>query len=141
LNTLLRRRLALLDTPAYRPLLAAGLRGIEREALRVTRDGALSQTEHPKALGSALCHTQITTDYSEALLEFITPALSGTACLDELERIHRFAVSCLQGEQLWSASMPCPLPDEEYIPIQRISAALRQNHAMYCRYSLQLFLR
>jgi len=117
LNKLLQRRLALLDTPAHRSLLAAGLRGIEREALRVTRDGQLSQTAHPKALGSALCHGQITTDYSEALLEFITPALSGTDCLQDLERIHRFAASRLQGEWLWSASMPCRLPDEADIPI------------------------
>jgi len=117
LNKLLHRRLALLDTPEHRLLLSAGLRGIEREALRVTKDGQLAQTVHPKALGSALCHTQITTDYSEALLEFITPALSGTACLQDLERIHRFAASRLQGEQLWSASMPCRLPDEADIPI------------------------
>jgi len=119
LNKLLHRRLALLDTPSNRPLLSAGLRGIEREALRVTVDGRLAQTPHPKALGSALCHPQITTDYSESLLEFITPALSGTACLQELERIHRFTLSRLQNERLWSASMPCPLPAEAEIPIAR----------------------
>jgi len=123
LNKLLHRRLALLDTPTNRPLLNGGLRGIEREALRVTLDGYLAQTAHPQALGSALCHPQITTDYSESLLEFITPATSGIACLDDLERIHRFTASCLRGERLWSASMPCPLPDEAEIPIARYGNA------------------
>jgi len=119
LNKLLHRRLSLLDTPENRPLLAGGLRGIEREALRVTEDGQLAQTPHPQVLGSALCHAQITTDYSEALLEFITPALKGVDCLEDLERIHRFAVSRLQRQRLWSASMPCRLPDEAAIPIAR----------------------
>jgi len=123
LNKLLHRRLALLDTKVNRPLLSAGLRGIEREALRVTLGGELAQTPHPHALGSALCHPQITTDYSESLLEFITPALSGTACLQALERIHRFSASRLQNERLWSASMPCPLPDEADIPIARYGNA------------------
>jgi glutamate--cysteine ligase len=49
------------------------LRGIERETLRMQPDGYLSQQPHPVALGSALTHPHITTDYSEALLEFITP--------------------------------------------------------------------
>ena len=47
-------------------------RGIEKESLRITPAGKLAQTAHPAALGSALTHPCITTDYSEALLEFIT---------------------------------------------------------------------
>ena len=54
-------------------LLRDGRKGIEKESLRITRDGLIAQTAHPKALGSALTHPHITTDYSEALLEFITP--------------------------------------------------------------------
>ena len=50
-------------------------RGIEKESLRVTTDQAtLAQTPHPTELGSTLTHPAITTDYSEALIEFITPA-------------------------------------------------------------------
>ena len=49
------------------------LRGIERESLRMQSNGFLSQADHPKSLGSALTHPHITTDYSEALMEFITP--------------------------------------------------------------------
>ena len=45
------------------------LRGIERESLRMQSSGFLSQAGHPQALGSALTHPHITTDYSEALME------------------------------------------------------------------------
>ena len=55
-------------------LLYGGLKGIEKEALRVGRDGALSMLDHPIGLGSALTNRYITTDFSESLLEFVTPA-------------------------------------------------------------------
>ena len=48
-------------------------RGYERECLRVDASGHLAQTPHPLTLGSKLTHPWITTDYGEALLEFITP--------------------------------------------------------------------
>ena len=60
-----------LSEPATRALLGQINRGIEKESLRITPDGRLAQTPHPAALGSALTHPSITTDYSEALLEFI----------------------------------------------------------------------
>lgn len=67
----------------------------------------------------------ITTDYSEALLEFITPTETDVAdTLGDLERIHRFASSKLDGEYLWSPSMPCELPDEESIPIARYGSSM-----------------
>jgi glutamate--cysteine ligase len=47
-------------------------RGIEKESLRVRPDGRLAATPHPKALGSALTHPHITTDFSESQLELIT---------------------------------------------------------------------
>ena len=118
MRNLLIRRLALLDTDAHRDLLAQGLRGIERETLRADAHGDLALTPHPRALGSALTHPQITTDYSESLLEFITPAEHDIAtALTELDAIHRFVYTELGDEILWSQSMPCRLPDEEAIPI------------------------
>ncbi len=118
MSDLLNRRLALLGERANLSLLEQCLHGIERECLRVTGDGHLAQTPHPKALGSALTNEQITTDYSESLLEFITPALTKPAdTLRSLDKIHRFAYSKLGDEYLWSPSMPCPLPAEEDIPI------------------------
>ena len=118
MSDLLTRRLALLGEPAHLPLLGQALHGIEREGLRVDAAGHLAQTAHPRRLGSALTHPQITTDYSEALLEFITATARDPAdTLAELEQIHRFASSQLGDELLWSPSMPGPLPDEADIPI------------------------
>ncbi|MDP3848514.1 MAG: glutamate--cysteine ligase [Pseudomonas sp.] len=124
MNSLLPRRLGLLAEPANLPLLSQCLHGIERECLRVDADGQLALTPHPQALGSALTHAQITTDYSESLLEFITPAEPDAAqTLADLEQIHRAAYSQLGDELLWSPSMPCPLPSEEQIPIARYGSS------------------
>lgn len=118
MSELLNRRLALLGERANLSLLEQCLHGIERECLRVTGEGRLAQTPHPEELGSALTNEQITTDYSESLLEFITPALPDPAdTLASLDKIHRFAYSKLGTEYLWSPSMPCPLPAEADIPI------------------------
>lgn len=95
-------------------------RGIERETLRMQANGFLSQTAHPKGLGSALTHSKITTDYSEALLEFITSPKSSIAdALAELQEIHAVVQQHLpNGEKLWSMSMPCMLDEqEENIPL------------------------
>lgn len=147
MNDLLKRRLALFAEDAYRPLLAKGLRGIERETLRVDQHGNLATTPHPAELGSALTNPQITTDYSESLLEFITPAEPDIAtALTELDAIHRFTYSQLGDELLWSESMPCHLPDEDQIPIAwygnshigmlkhvyRRGLALRYGRTMQC---------
>ena len=143
----LSRRLALLDDDEHRSLLGQGLRGIERETLRVDPRGNLAATMHPVALGSALTHPQITTDYAEALLEFITPAEHDIATtLHQLDAIHRFAYQHLGDEMLWSESMPGELPAEEDIEIAyygksnigtlkhvyRRGLALRYGKAMQC---------
>ncbi len=95
-------------------------RGIERESLRATPSGALAMTPHPRALGAALTHPHITTDYSESQLEFVTGVHdSPEACLEELLRIHQVAVRALGDEMLWVSSMPCTLPADENIPIGR----------------------
>lgn len=96
-------------------LLKGMLRGIERESLRMQSDGFISQADHPITLGSALTHPHITTDYSEALMEFITPPKSTISeTLEYLEDIHAFANASLpEGEKLWPMSMPCMLDDEE----------------------------
>ena len=69
----LQAQLQNLAQPERKALLGKIGRGIEKESLRVTPEGKLAQTPHPAGLGSALTHSSITTDYSEALLEFITP--------------------------------------------------------------------
>ena len=98
-------------------LLKGMLRGIERESLRMQSNGFLSQKNHPDALGSALTHPHITTDYSEALMEFITtPKTTIAAALDELRDIHSVVYQQLEeGERLWPLSMPCMLDDRSNI--------------------------
>lgn len=91
------------------------LRGIERESLRMQSNGFLSQASHPRALGSALTHPHITTDYSEALMEFITPPKETIPeALQYLADIHAVVHRHLEnGEKLWPLSMPCMLDDQE----------------------------
>ena len=100
--------------------LAGGLRGVEKEALRISPDGFLAQTAHPVALGSALTNRYITTDFSEALLEFVTPAFPSTwEALRFLCDIHQFTYAHLGDEMLWTASMPCRIPTGREIPLAR----------------------
>ncbi|KPJ90018.1 MAG: glutamate--cysteine ligase [Gammaproteobacteria bacterium SG8_11] len=92
--------------------------GLEKESLRVSDQGKIAQTPHPAALGSALTHPYITTDYSEALLELITPPLASiSAALEFLQQTHQFVYSKLGNEILWSTSMPCIVTGEASIPI------------------------
>ena len=122
-------RQARLNTFAQAPAnatLAGILRGLEKESLRVTSEGTLAQTEHPASLGSALKHPHITTDYSEALLEFITEPFDNIpALLQKLDDIHRFTYQQLASnkELLWPASMPCALPADVEIPVARYGSA------------------
>ena len=109
---------------AQGPERLAGIRrGIEKEGLRVLPTGGLALTPHPLALGSALTHPHITTDYSESQIELITGAHRGVQdCLDELTEVHQFVYRVLQaqgGEMLWVSSMPCGLPTDETIPLAR----------------------
>ena len=87
--------------------MSGGLRGVERECLRITPTGGVAATPHPEQLGSALAHRYITTDFGEALLELITPPAKNTRDVtDWLAALHEFVLERLSGEQIWPASMP-----------------------------------
>jgi glutamate--cysteine ligase len=117
---LFERRLNALTAAGDGSPLQCGLRGMEKESLRVTPEGFIAPTDHPRALGSALTNRYITTDYSEALIEFITPPERSTAAaLGFLADIHQFAYQHLGDELLWALSMPCRIRSEEDIPIAR----------------------
>ena len=99
---------------------SSGRKGIEKESLRIDAEGYLSKTAHPAALGSALTNRYITTDFSEALLEFVTPAYRNTwEALRAVCDTHQFTYANLGEELLWVASMPCRIPDEGDIPLAR----------------------
>ena len=112
------KRMAWFTSETVRQTLTLMARGIERETLRVDRDGRIAKTPHPTALGATLCHESITTDYSEALLELITkPHNSIDQCLQELEHLHGFVQHNLDDEYLWPLSMPPAIAHENDIPI------------------------
>src|SRR5262245_57901294 len=105
-------------------VLGALNRGIEKESLRVRPDGSLATTPHPAALGSALTHPHLTTDFSESQLELITGVnTSAEGCIAELTAIHQAVYRAIGDELLWCASMPCRLPDEAVIPIGRYGSS------------------
>ena len=101
-------------TPREDHWIAGMRRGIEREALRVTPQGDLAQTPHPAALGQTVTHSAITTDYSESLLEFITPLCESPEQAERfLEDAQRETLKHMGDELLWPNSMPCRLPERE----------------------------
>ncbi len=113
----LAERLAALSPARLRGM----LRGIEKESLRAQPSGSLALTPHSAALGSALTHPHITTDFSESQLELVTGVHTRVeAALQELTEIHQFTCRTLAkegDEMLWASSMPCGLPADETIPI------------------------
>ncbi|MFK5948442.1 MAG: glutamate--cysteine ligase [Methylococcales bacterium] len=118
LNPLQSNKLNYLLEQNKQHLLVGGLKGIEKESLRISKVGNISQLPHPSVLGSALTHPHITTDYSEALLEFITPPFAEiTETLEFMQTIHQYTYDHLGDEMLLSASMPCGINGDESIPV------------------------
>ena len=101
-------------------LLRGGLKGLEKESLRLSLKGQIAQTPHPAALGSTLTHPWITTEYSEALIELITPPFTRVNdTLGFLGDLHAFVYRQLEDEVLLATSMPIGLNGDESIPIAR----------------------
>ncbi len=112
------QKLAALEVNLPHGLLLNNKIGLEKESLRVAPSGSIAQTPHPKKLGSALTHPHFTTDYSEALLEFVTPAFhSKKDVLGFLNDCQTFVYQAMSDEILWSTSMPCVLAGDSSIPI------------------------
>ena len=124
LYQLAEQRLKALFKRSDKSTLRASLIGLEKETLRVNPQGGLAQTPHPSVLGSALTNPHITTDYSEALLEIVTP----TSCdmsevLAFLSDTQRFIYTHLSDELLWATSMPCVVAGETSIPIAKYGSS------------------
>lgn len=99
--------------------------GIEKESLRIDPEGHIAQSMHPEGLGSPLTHPSITTDFSEALLEFITPVFNSPEdSLKYLSDLHTFLFTQMDSEELlWVSSMPCVLEDHSKIPLARYGSS------------------
>src|ERR1700742_404327 len=112
------RRLSALVNGGQPQILQGGRKGVEKESLRVRPDGILATTPHPRDLGSALTNEHITTDYSESLIELVTPAFTTSwELLQYLLDLHQFVYRHLGDELLWATSMPCAIKRDEDIPI------------------------
>ena len=94
-------------------------RGIEKESLRVNKEGFISGQSHPKGLGSSFTNPSITTDFAEALIEIVTPVYTDINQLyKKLESLHVFINKNLENnETLWPYSMPPKIKTESEINI------------------------
>lgn len=124
MSRIVEERIARLASAAPSDILSGGLKGVEKESLRVAGDGRLSDRPHPPGLGSALTNRFITTDFSEALLEFVTPAYANTwETLRVLCEIHQFTYERIGDELLWTTSMPCLMSDDSAIPLAQYGSS------------------
>src|SRR6201997_1208998 len=118
------RRLSALVNGGEPQLLQGGRKGVEKESLRVTPPGRLAGTPHPRALGSALTNEHITTDYSETLIELVTPAFTHSwELLQYLLDLHQFVYRHLGDELLWATSMPCAIERDADIPLAQYGSS------------------
>lgn len=123
-NSILSERLAILADGLVKRTLPGIKHGVEREALRINPNGSLAQTPHPESLGAALTHEYITTDFSESLLEFITPPESDPEkTVAQLRDIHKYVLNNIGDERLWPMSMPCYVESGDEIPIAQYGSS------------------
>src|SRR5271170_6141792 len=118
------RRLAGLINSGEQGILRGGRKGVEKESLRVSPEGAIVQTRHPEALGAPLTNEHITTDFSESLIELVTPPFGETwELLQYLCDIHQFVYRHLNEELLWATSMPCAINGDASIPLAQFGTS------------------
>jgi len=124
LSQLLQQRLSLLASSGIEEALASSKIGLEKESLRVLPEGGIAQTPHPLAWGSPLTNPQITTDFSEALAELVTPPCNSVSeVIQSLDDIQNFIYRNLDNEILWSTSMPCVVAGETSIPLAQYGSS------------------
>ncbi len=104
--------------PEYHDCLSSAKHGLERESVRIQKDGKMSLTPHPKFLGSSLKHPLIKTDFAESQIEYATNIHKSIPdALSELTDLHQFTMLGLGDELLWPFSMPPVLPADSKIPV------------------------
>lgn len=106
--------------------------GMEKENVRVNKDGTLALTEHPKAFGNKWENPYIKTDFSESQVEMVTPTC------DSINEVYEFMGALndivtveLNDELLWPQSNPPILPNEELIPIANFNGAEAETYRKY----------
>ncbi|WP_440053598.1 glutamate--cysteine ligase [Pseudoalteromonas sp. T1lg65] len=120
----LNTKLELLSNDVQKGAFKGIKRGIEREALRIQRTGKIAKTPHPEKTGHALTNQHITTDFSESLLEFITPVSENAEeTLNQLADLQKFTLQHMGEELLWPMSMPCFIEDESDIELAQFGSS------------------
>src|SRR3990167_7998206 len=120
---MLGKRIKILKNAASEKLFDEITRGIEKENLRITLQGKISTARHPQDLGAALTNNWITTDFSEALVEVITPAEKNRQLTyDQLYQASQFVAQNVGTELIWPSSMPVELDGDSCIPLAEYGA-------------------
>lgn len=99
--------------------------GLERETLRVTKDGKMAQTNHPFSIDS-LCR-----DFCENQLEIVTPVCDSIEeAVASLQNLSNVANEVLKekDEYLWMCSNPPHIDSEDEIPIARYDGEYVSKH-------------
>lgn len=113
------------------PILQANF-GIERESLRVNRQGQLAHTPHPSCLGARRFHPYIQTDFCEFQMELITPVAKSTTearrLLGAITDVTGRSIS--QDEVLWPLSMPPRIKAEE-IQVAQLENEFERHYRNY----------
>ena len=118
-----------------------GAFGIERETLRVDRNGRLAQTKHP------FTDKAITRDFCENQIELVTPVSDSIkGAISQLERLDRTVRETLakNGESLWMYSNPPYISSEDEIPVAQFegsdSAKTEYRRLLQKRYGKRIML-
>ncbi len=119
------RLLATIQQHGLTHLLLKGKFGLEKENVRVDRNGRLALSNHPKSFGQRETHPYIKTDFSESQMEMITPACQTIEeaydFLSNLQDIISIELET-RGEYLWTSSNPPIVPKEDkLIPIAHMN--------------------
>lgn len=95
--------------------------GLEKENVRVDKNGKLALTPHPVIFGDRNNHSYIKTDFSESQIEIITPIFDTIEeTYNFLDNLHDIVSTNLEDEYLWPQSNPPYLPEENKIPIAKL---------------------
>lgn len=113
------------------PILQANF-GIERESLRVDRQGKLAHTPHPSWLGARSFHPYIQTDFCEFQMELITPVAKSTTearrFLGAITDVAGRSIS--KDELLWPLSMP-PRINAQEIQVAQLENEFERHYRNY----------
>ena len=116
---------------ATSPILQANF-GIERESLRVNRQGKLAHTPHPSCLGARSFHPYIQTDFCEFQMELITPVAKSTTearrFLGAITDVAGRSIS--KDELLWPLSMP-PRINAQEIQVAQLENEFERHYRNY----------